>query len=282
MQHVLLQNDLARLQQLLEPEALHLIQDAQLEGYSNFGDFALLSFEWYDIVSDTEELFRILIYLSRDNLCFICNADNARRYCEDAVSAITAALPELSSEQLLYRFFIQLFRGDMDHLERFEDRLDATMDAILAGELTGALDTIARQRRELVRLKRYYEQLGVVFDDILLDDASFFSEKMQSRLSILDGRIDRYAGKVQNLQAIVSQMQDTYQSQLSIQQNDLMKVFTIVTAIFLPLTLLAGWYGMNFADMPELHWRYGYPAVAGVSLAIVLGLVWFFKRKKWL
>lgn len=282
MQHVLLQNDLARLQQLLEPEALHLIQDAQLEGYSNFGDFALLSFEWYDIVSDTEELFRILIYLSRDNLCFICNADNAQRYCEDAVSAITAALPELSSEQLLYRFFIRLFRGDMDHLERFEDRLDATMNAILAGKLDSALDTIVRERRELVRLKRYYEQLGVVFDDILLDDDPLFSEKILNRLSILDSRIDRYAGKVQNLQAIVSQMQDTYQAQLSIQQNDLMKVFTIVTAVFLPLTLLAGWYGMNFADMPELHWRYGYPAVAGVSLAIVLGLVWFFKRKKWL
>lgn len=282
MQHVLLQNDLARLQQLLEPEALHLIQDAQLEGYSNFGDFALLSFEWYDIVSDTEALFRILIYLSRDNLCFICNADNAQRYCEDAVSAITAALPELSSEQLLYLFFIHLFRGDMDHLERFEDRLDATMNAILAGKLDSALDTIVRERRELVRLKRYYEQLGVVFDDILLDDDPLFSEKILNRLSILDSRIDRYAGKVQNLQAIVSQMQDTYQAQLSIQQNDLMKVFTIVTAVFLPLTLLAGWYGMNFADMPELHWRYGYPAVAGVSLAIVLGLVWFFKRKKWL
>ena len=86
---------------------------------------------------------------------------------------------------------------------------------------------------------------------------------------------------MQNLQAIVSQMQDTYQAQLSIQQNDLMKVFTIVPH-FSALTLLAGWYGMNFADMPELHWRYGYPAVAGVSLAIVLGLVWFFKRKKWL
>ena len=170
----------------------------------------------------------------------------------------------------------------MDHLERFEDRLDATMNAILAGKLDSALDTIVRERRELVRLKRYYEQLGVVFDDILLDDDPLFSEKILNRLSILDSRIDRYAGKVQNLQAIVSQMQDTYQAQLSIQQNDLMKVFTIVTAIFLPLTLLAGWYGMNFADMPELHWRYGYPAVAGVSLAIVLGLVWFFKRKKWL
>ena len=138
-----------------------------------------------------------------------------------------------------------------------------------------------RERRELVRLKRYYEQLGVVFDDILLDDDPLFSEKILNRLSILDSRIDRYAGKCR----ICSHRQPDaghLPGPASIQQNDLMKVFTIVTAIFLPLTLLAGWYGMNFADMPELHWRYGYPAVAGVSLAIVLGLVWFFKRKKWL
>lgn len=55
-----------------------------------------------------------------------------------------------------------------------------------------------------------------------------------------------------------------------------------MTVVFLPLTLLAGWYGMNFVNMPELHWRYGYPAVAIVGLAIAVGLVWYFKRKKWL
>ena len=174
MHHIILHSELAQQQNLFEPEALPLIQDAQIEGYSSFRTFALLAFEWYDIVSNEDDLFRILIYLTPEQLCFICSDDSARRYCADAVRSITAALPALNSEQLLYRFFIQLFRGDMDHLERFEDRLDATMDAIRAGELTGALDTIARQRRELVRLKRYYEQLGVVFDDILLDDASFF------------------------------------------------------------------------------------------------------------
>ena len=156
------------------------------------------------------------------------------------------------------------------------------MTSILSGKLANTLDAIVAKRRELVRLKRYYEQINIVFDDMLLDDAPFFSQTILDRLSILDARTDRYSSKVQNLQSIVDQMQDAYQSQLSIQQNDLMKVFTIITTIFLPLTLLVGWYGMNFTDMPELHWRYGYPAVIVVSILIVVGLFWYFRHKKWL
>ena len=60
-----------------------------------------------------------------------------------------------------------------------------------------------------------------------------------------------------------------------------MKVLTIVTAIFLPLSLIAGWYGMNFMGMPLLEWRYGYPVVVAVSVLVVAVLIWYFKRKKW-
>ena len=80
----------------------------------------------------------------------------------------------------------------------------------------------------------------------------------------------------------MAHLREAYQSQLSIRQNDLMKVFTVVTAVFLPLTLLTGWYGMNFVSMPELRWRYGYPAVIVLGAAIVGGLLYWFKRKKWL
>ena len=80
----------------------------------------------------------------------------------------------------------------------------------------------------------------------------------------------------------MAQLREAYQSQLSIQQNDLMKIFTVVTVLVLPLSLLTGWYGMNFAGMPELGWKYGYPAVITVSVLIVAGLIWYFKRKKWL
>ncbi len=280
MQHVIMFNALDK--DRLKPGALRYIREAQIEGYTNLGDFSLFSFDWYDIHSDAQALFKVVIYMDDENLFFVCGDNAAYRYVSQDVSAIQDEQPTLTNQQLLYRFFIRLFRGDMDYLERIEDQLDATMNAILAGNLDHALDTIAENRRELVRLKRYYEQINIVFDDMLLDDASLFDKETLDRLAILDARTDRYAGKVQNLQAIVSQMQDTYQAQLSIQQNDLMKVFTIVTAIFLPLTLLVGWYGMNFTNMPELHWRYGYPAVILFSIAIVIGLFWYFKHKKWL
>ena len=78
------------------------------------------------------------------------------------------------------------------------------------------------------------------------------------------------------------QVQDVYQSEIGIRQNDVMKVLTIVTTVFLPLTLIAGWYGMNFAHMPELAWKYGYPVVILVSVLIVAVSLYIFKKKKYL
>ena len=78
------------------------------------------------------------------------------------------------------------------------------------------------------------------------------------------------------------QISDAYQTQIDIRQNVVMKVLTVVTAIFLPLTLIAGWYGMNFDYMPELRWDYGYLYVFILSIMVVIGCLWIFKRKKFL
>ena len=79
-----------------------------------------------------------------------------------------------------------------------------------------------------------------------------------------------------------AQLRDIYQSHLDIKQNRIMTVLTIVTTIFMPLTLIAGWYGMNFKYMPELESGWGYPVTIIVSVLIVLGSLLFFKKKKWL
>ena len=76
------------------------------------------------------------------------------------------------------------------------------------------------------------------------------------------------------------QIRELFQAEIDIRQNRIMKILTIVTTIFLPLTLVAGWYGMNFVHMPALTWQYGYPAVIVVSVAVVLVCLWVMKKKK--
>ena len=79
-----------------------------------------------------------------------------------------------------------------------------------------------------------------------------------------------------------NQIRDTYQSRLDVKQNRIMTVLTVVTTVFMPLTLIAGWYGMNFKYMPELDSVWGYPVVIGVSALIFIVSLVFFKGKKWL
>jgi magnesium transporter len=78
------------------------------------------------------------------------------------------------------------------------------------------------------------------------------------------------------------QLGDLYQSQIDLKQNRIMTILTVVTTIFMPLTLITGWYGMNFTHMPELDSPYGYPLVIVTALVIAVASLLYFKKKKWL
>ena len=93
-------------------------------------------------------------------------------------------------------------------------------------------------------------------------------------------RVERLQNHVYLLRENVLQIRELYQSMQDARQNKIMVVITIVTTIFLPLTLITGWYGMNFVYMPELQWRYGYFAVIMISLIIVIAEIIYFKKKK--
>ena len=97
--------------------------------------------------------------------------------------------------------------------------------------------------------------------------------------TMTDGVI-RLREESQLLREYCTQIQSLFQSEIDIRQNRIMQILTIVTTIFLPLTLLVGWYGMNFSGMPELHWKYGYPAIILVSVAVVVLSLWVCKKKK--
>ena len=285
MQKVLPLARIAEVASYMDAKVLSYINEGQIETFESFSDFSIMAFDWYHVSRPSDTCPKVLIYLDREDLYVLCESDAAAeqiRTIFDAVNGeVQSASPALTNGQTLYRFFVRLLKGDVDHLDRLESEINDTENQVISGLEEGYLDRIIDFRRELLHLKRYYEQLDSIFDEAEVNDNGLLPRDVVRRFTILGSRTERYLRNVENLREYVTQMREAYQSQIDIQQNILMKVFTVVTAIFLPLTLLVGWYGMNF-QMPELQWKYGYPVVILVSVALVVALIFVFKKKKWL
>ena len=112
------------------------------------------------------------------------------------------------------------------------------------------------------------------------NENAIFEETTLKYFDRLQKKTERYYENVLNLREAVTQVRESYQAQVDINLNYTMKIFTVITTIFLPLTLIVGWYGMNF-EMPEYHWNHSYAMVIGLSISVVVAGVAFFKKKGW-
>ena len=114
------------------------------------------------------------------------------------------------------------------------------------------------------------------------NENGFFREENLRYIHLFMNYMTRRHSSAASLRDYTMQVRDLYDAQLEVRQNRIMTLLTVVTTIFMPLTLIAGWYGMNFRYMPELGWRLGYPGVFCLSVAIVVYCLILFKKKKWL
>ena len=189
-------------------------------------------------------------------------------------------LTEKSVGRFLYDLFELLIAKDLHHLEEIEDRAGGLEDRVLAGELDDFSAPMSELRKETMAWYRYYSQLDDVACELRENENGFFSDEECRLFRLFAERVIRLREESQLLREYCAQLQSLFQSEIDIRQNRIMQILTIVTTIFLPLTLLVGWYGMNFAGMPELHWKYGYPAIIAVSIAVVALSLWICKKKK--
>lgn len=261
--------------EFMDPKVIRYIKEQQTEAFESFENFNLLAFDWYDITCDKIFAEKIMIYMDREDLFFLC--ENSHVY--DKVNSLV--VQGQSNERVLYMFFVGLLKNDMSYLDKFETDITNTEDEALSQSGKDYLDKIVEYRKELLRLKRYYEQLSAIFDNLTANDNGIISKDGVRHLLILSNRILRFHSSVLNIRDYITQMREAYQAQIDIEQNKIMKIFTLITAVFLPLTLLVGWYGMNFKNMPELSWEYGYAVMILISLSICVFLLAYFKRKKW-
>ena len=229
--------------------------------------------------------------LSGDELCFSFALDEKGIVFIDDTGTVQPILETIRTsrqwkmpclERFLYDFLEYIVHDDLRLMERYDDALDRIEKDILNGTKEEHLKEINAIRREVGVLRTHYDQLIDFSQELEENENGFFEEENLRYFHMFTNRMSRLYDIVTSLRDYTMQLGDLYQSQIDLTQNRIMTILTVVTTIFMPLTLITGWYGMNFKYMPELDSPWGYPLVIAAALLIAVLSLLFFKKKKWL
>lgn len=237
---------------------------------------------FYDVFGDKN---RIAIYLQKDFCLFVQVKDHneqVRQLFLQVAGAYEDTMGEgrwQTPEMFLYHFFDGLIRQERKILENMEFHMSLLEAKVLKEKPDSAfINEILSQKRELMYIGNYYEQL-IDVGEVLKDNENLMLSEDEVRMfCIFVQRVERLKDTVRHLKEYTVQLRETHDAMLDYNLNNIMRLFTVITTIFLPLTLIVGWYGMNFEYMPEIHWKYGYLFVIIVSLAMVGACLVIFRK----
>jgi len=192
-------------------------------------------------------------------------------------------LSKVTIEKLIYGFLERLIIDEYTTLEKIEAEISEHEDKISGGELIkNFTNDVIKLRKRLVLLDNYYEQLIGIGEELEENGLDLFEDHNLRYFKLFTDRVTRLSSNTRMLQEYTVHVREAYHAELDYDLNKTMKIFTVISMVFYPLTLIVGWYGMNFTTIPELTWKYGYLYVIILSIIVAILCVLYFRRKKFL
>ncbi len=220
----------------------------------------------------------INMYINKNSIIFVDSCD----YVINLISKINKfSNTDITLSRFIYLFLSLIIEKDMLFIDKTEERLSSIEEDILKGNIENFNDIISIPKKRLFIFYRFYNNMLDICESFDSQEHLFVNTDEIGLIPLLTARVARLKSETGYLKEYVQQIQGIYQTQIAVRQNDIMKVLTIVTTVVLPLSLIAGWYGMNFKYMPELFWKYGYYYVIILSAAVILICLMVFKNKKY-
>jgi len=206
----------------------------------------------------------------------------------DRIRAGTCRMRTAGPDHLTYALIDAIIDSYFPVLERYGERVDSLEDAIVAQPNSNLIGQIHDMRHGLLTLRRAAWPLREAMNILYREPIPLIDEEERLYLRDCYDHMVQIIDLLENYRDVTSGLMEVYLSSISNRTNEIMKVLTILTAIFVPLTLISGIYGMNFNtqaspwNMPELGWRWGYPFALGLMALVAVILLLFFKRKGWI
>ncbi len=185
------------------------------------------------------------------------------------------------ADYLLYRLLDIIIDSYYTVLDRIGDLIDEIEEDIHANPSNRNFNRIQQLRKELIFLRRAVYPLRDALNKIIKGESVFVHEDNLRYYSDIYDHVVHLTDSLDIYKDLSSSLLDIHMNTLNTRMNEVMKVLTVISTIFMPLTFIVGIYGMNFDNMPELHWHNGYYGVLGVMGVLAILMLMFFKRKRW-
>jgi len=284
-------HDVPRIEQLgrvfgLHPLAVedivHTGQRPKVDEYDRHVFLVLRMLQWNDAAGEIDDEQVSLAVGNGWLLSFQERAGDVFDPIRSRLTSNRGQVRQLGADYLAY----VLVDAIVDHyfavLETLGERIEALGERISADVDGETMASIRQLKKELLFMRKSVWPLREVISSLQRDHGEWIGEATVPYLRDLYDHTIQIIDTVETYRDMVSGLMDLHMSTMSQRMNEVMKVLTIIATIFIPLSFVAGVYGMNFVHMPELTWRYGYFGALGVMLAVAVGMLAYFKRKKWL
>ena len=220
--------------------------------------------------------YRIYFFVNQDHVVLVDDEDFSMRLIRRIKRKKTHQGE--TKERFIYNFIAEFMSRDQEILMQYEKILMHMEEDVMQGKIENFQRELMPIRRKLLTLRGYYDEMMDMGTELEENENGFFAKKQLKYFGILSNRADRLMGRTAHLLEYAQQVRDLYQAQVDAKQNSNMQFLTVLSTIFFPLTLITGWYGMNFENMPEL--KNGYPGVIALSLIVIVVCILIFKKKK--
>jgi magnesium transporter len=167
-------------------------------------------------------------------------------------------------------------------MEHLEEQVEDLEEELVANPTPASLQKINRLKKDMIFLRKSVWPLREMINNLERSESKLIQESTRIYLRDVYDHTIQVIDTLETFRDMVSGMIDIYLSGLSYKMNEIMKVLTLIATIFIPLTFVVGLYGMNFRYMPEIEWEYGYYAVLMVLTLMVVGMLSYFRKKKWI
>ncbi len=256
-------------------------QRPKMEEYENYL-FFVLKMLLYDEESREVQMEQVSLVLGKNFVVsFQEKEGDIFETIRDRIRSGKGRIRKMGPDYLAYA----LIDAVVDHyfviLERSGERIEELEEKVVANPRPETLHEIHRLKREMIHLRRSVWPLRELIAALERGESHLVHPSTRVYLRDVYDHTIQVIDTVETYRDMLSGMHDTYLSSISNRMNEVMKVLTIIATIFIPLTFIAGIYGMNFQYMPELGWRWAYFGVWGIMAVIAAGMVVYFKRKKW-